>query len=256
MKYFLSCLGAIFLLAGCKGGVDKTLSDLVEESCRLPEEGTLRVKNEDGTIRLYGADVSELHFKALKRAYSEERLKALDVRLASHDDAVSLETSFPPRKKWGRGDRSGTVDYTIVMPQHLKKIELQLTNGEISIDGLRSGTARATVQNGRLSARNCFADLDYLAQNGAIDFYFNWWEAGTYMIKAAIPNGSVGLLVPPSASFHLQAETRGGSITGNLINGDEDPHEHRKKLDTAIGSGEGPTFQLHSGNGNIRLHGY
>jgi DUF4097 and DUF4098 domain-containing protein YvlB len=253
---YLILLAVVALWTGCKGGVDKTLQQVVEETYRLDSTGNLHIKNVDGTIRLYGWDKPDVQVKATKKAYSTERLRAITMQVSSHPESLSIETIFPPGKKWSLRDRSGLVEYVIVMPQHLKKIELELTNGEISIDGLRDGSAHASVVNGRISARNCFANLDYKATNGAIDFYYNWWEAVAYLVKATIPNGAIGVLLPGAASFHVEAETQGGSIISNLIDEDERPHDHRKKLTRTFASDGGPTFKLKAENGNIRIHGY
>lgn len=253
---YLAWLTAIGLLAGCKGGIDKTLEQVVEESYHLEPSGNLRIKNEDGSIRLYGSEAPEIHIKAIKRAYSVERLHAIKVQVSSRPESVSIETTFPPKKKWSLSDRSGTVDYVIVMPQHLNTVELELVNGEISIDGLRGGNARTSVVNGRTNARNCFANLDYEAKNGAIDFYYNWWEPGRYLIKAEVPNGAIVVFLPRSASFRVDAETQGGSIMGNLIDENEEARGHRKTVRTRIGSDASTSFQLRSVNGNIRIHGY
>jgi DUF4097 and DUF4098 domain-containing protein YvlB len=249
-------LAGLALWTGCKGGVDKTLEQVVEETHHLEADGNLHIKNVDGTIRLYGWDNPEVQVRATKKAYSAERLRAITLQVASHPGSLSIETIFPPGKKWSLRDRSGVVDYVIVMPQQLKKIELELINGEISIDGLRDGNAHASVVNGRISARNCFTNLDYEAKNGAIDFYYNWWEAGAYLAKAAIPNGAISVFLPGDASFHVEAETQGGSIISNLIDEDEHPHDHRKKLTRTFGSDRGPMFKFNAVSGNIRIHGY
>jgi DUF4097 and DUF4098 domain-containing protein YvlB len=253
---YLILLAVVALWTGCKGGIDKTLQQVVEETYRLEPTGNLHVKNVDGTIRLYGWDKPEVRIKATKKAYSIERLRAITMQVASRPESLSIETVFPPGKKWSLRDRSGVIEYVIVMPQHLKGIELELTNGEVSIDGLRGGNAHASVVNGRISARNCFANLDYQATNGAIDFYYNWWETVAYLVKATIPNGAIGVFLPAAASFHVEAETQGGSIISNLIDEGEPSHDHRKKITRTFGSDGGPTFQFKAVNGNIRIQGY
>jgi DUF4097 and DUF4098 domain-containing protein YvlB len=178
------------------------------------------------------------------------------MRIVSEAGSTSIETVAPPKKKWALRDRSGTIDYIVIVPQTLKAVELELVDGEISINGLREGSARARVVNGRLSARNCFGDLSFQASNGSIDFYYDWWEERERTVEATVPNGMLGVFVPRSASFYLQAETRGGNVIGNLIDGDEAEHGHRKQVAMKIGSANGARFQLKSGNGNIHVHGY
>ena len=255
MRYLI-LLAALIVWTGCNGGTNKALQEVVEETHPLVPSGNLYIKNVDGIVRLYGSNNPEVHIAATKKAYSAERLRAIRIEVSSTPDSLAIDTVLPPRKKWSLRDRSGAVDYTIVMPQFLKKVEVELANGEISMDDFRGGSARASLVNGRISASNCFANLDYEAKNGAIDFYYKWWEARTYFAQAAIPNGSIGVFLPENASFHVEAETQGGVIISNLIDEDEKPRDHRKKLAGTFGSERGPTFKFNAGNGNIRIQGY
>ena len=255
MRYLILLAGLV-LWTGCKGSADKTLERVVEETHHFGPNGSLHVTNVDGSIRFFGWANPEVQIKATMKAYSIERLRGIRMQVSSHTDSLSIETTFPPSEKWSLRDRSGVVDYVIVMPDRLDKIEAKLINGEISIDGLRAGSAHAVVENGRLSAKNCFANIDYEARNGAIDFYYDWWETGAYLATARIPNGGIGLYLPRDASFHLEAQTQGGSILCNLIDANEHPHDHRKKLTHSFGSAGGPTFQFKAVNGNVRIRGY
>ncbi len=256
MKRRLIVVGALFLLVGCKGGVDKTIEQVIEQNYRLDPGGSLSIRNREGAIHLFGSDTPELRIKAIKRAYSTARLQAIDIRVSAQPQSASIDTIFPSAKKWSRSDRSGTVDYIVTMPQRLKTVDLELVNGEITVDDLTEGNARVRVQNGRVSARNCFANLDYHAMNGAIDFYYDWWVPLQFSVKAAIPNGNIGVLLPRDAAFRVEAETRGGSVACDLLDDDDGVHRHQKKLATNIGSGKGPTFCLESVSGNIRIRRY
>lgn len=256
----MRCLLSLAVFALCtsctKSGGDRIFERVVEESHALEPNGTLHIKNVDGSIRFYGSANPGVQIKATTKAYSAERLGTIKMQVASRPDSLSIETIFPPREKWSLRDRSGVVDYVIVVPEQLQKIEAELINGEISIDDLRGGNTHAHIINGRLSAKNCFANLDFEAKNGAIDFYYDWWEAGAFVAKAAIPDGGIGIYLPHDASFKVEAETQGGSILCNLIDADEHPREHRKKLTHTFGSEGGPTFRFEAGDGNVRIHGY
>lgn len=256
MDRCLILFAAVLLFTGCKRDADKTLEQVVEQTYRLDFRGSLRITNKDGAIHLFGSKAPELRVQAIKRAYSRARLQAIDVRVSSQPQAAVIDTIFPPAKKWSLSDRSGTVDYIIVMPERLRTVDLELINGEITIDDLREGRGRARVQNGRLSALNSFASLNYQAANGAIDFYYYWWESAQFLVKATIPNGNIGVMLPRDASFRVEAETRGGSVACDQLDGDDGLHSHRKKLTSNIGSGKGPTFQLQSVSGNIRIRTY
>jgi DUF4097 and DUF4098 domain-containing protein YvlB len=244
-------LTAIGLLAGCKGGIDQTLEQTIEESYPLEPSGTLSIRSEDGSIRVYGSDSPELELQAIKKAYSIERLNGIKVQVSAGLGSVSVETIFPSKKKWSLSDRSGTVDYTVIVPQNIRMINLELANGEISIEGLREGSAKASLVNGRMTARNCFENMDYRVVNGWIDLYYNWWEKRTYLVKVTIDNGAESALVPGNASFRIAAKAPGGQIRSNLVRA-----EGTKKLMTTVGSDPGPTFEMEARTGNIKIQGY
>ncbi len=253
---YLMLLVGLTLCASCKNEAPKALEQVIEESHHLEPTGKLHIKNGDGSIRLYGWANPEVLIKATTRTYSAERLKQIKTQVSSRPDLLSIETIFPPAQKWSLHDRSGVVDYVIVMPDQLQNIDAELINGEISIDGLRAGNARALVENGRLSAKNCFTNINFEAKNGAIDFYYDWWESGAYVAAARIPNGGIGLNLPRDASFRVEAETQNGSVLCNLIDENEHPRDHRKKLTRAFGSENGPTFRFKAVDGNVKIRGY
>src|SRR5947208_16482693 len=97
---------------------------------------------------------------AIKRAYRRSRLTQIAINVSTKPGAVSIDTKFPPKPKWGLFDRSGTVDYTIVVPANVDISELHLDASEGWLDGMRGPTTRDWVGEGRMLARNWFRDLD------------------------------------------------------------------------------------------------
>src|SRR6202022_1035019 len=91
-------------------------------------------------------------------------------------NSVSIETKFPPKKAWGFSDRSGTVDYVLVVPQTAQISRLELENGEVLIEGMRGGKKNARLGSGRLFAHNSFANLDLAATTGNVALVYEWWE--------------------------------------------------------------------------------
>lgn len=243
-------------LAGCSGGNSAALEEAVEKNYDFPLNGTLSVRNEDGSIHIYASDQPGLRLQATKRAYSAARLNQIKVLVSSHNDSLAIATHFPPKKKWAWGDRSGTVDYTLVVPEEAKIASLDLVNGEISIEGMGGGTVNANLINGRIGARNCFGDMDFRVANGNIDFFYNWWEKESYVAHAAIVNGGVGFFAPMDASFRIQASTASGRIMGNFAREKEGTEGPVRKLETIVGKDPGPTFHLEARTGHINLEGF
>src|ERR1041385_2919273 len=182
-------VGVAALLTACSGGIDDTLEQTIEQKFDLALTGSLSVRNEDGSIHLYCSDRPGVKLQAVKRGYSAERMAKIRLDVSVSNDVMSIATIFPPKNKWSWTDRSGTVDYTLIVPQQLGRTNLELVDGVVSIEGLRGGSAKVSLRNGRISARNCFADLDFQSAGGTISFSYDWWEKKSYSVKATIGNG-------------------------------------------------------------------
>jgi hypothetical protein len=113
----------------------KIVEETIEQKYELDPDATLTISNTDGSIRIYAAETSEVLIQATKKAYTAERLKGIVVDVQATRKAVSVGTAFPSRKN-ALSDRSGTVDYTVIVPQAIKVIRLELVNGEVTVEGL------------------------------------------------------------------------------------------------------------------------
>lgn len=241
------------LLAGCGfDGGDRTLEDVVEQTYKVDPTVNLSLSNADGSIRIYGADVAEIKLQAIKKAYSAERLGKISVHVSVQPGAVSIETNYPPKKTWGLGDRSGTVDYILVVPQTCKISKLELATGEMLIGGMRGEIVNAHLVNGRLYAHNCFGNVHLTAINGGIDIFYDWWEEQKFAINAEIENGGVRAFIPSEASFHLIAETKEGRISNDFAE-KEQRHAGDSKIDMLIGAAPEAEVKLRARDGNIKI---
>src|SRR5205823_13713508 len=82
----------------------------------------LSISNRDGSIRVYGAggETREVRVEAIKKAYTAERLNAISVTVVARTDSISIETIYPPDPASAFAERSGTVDYVIVVPHTIR----------------------------------------------------------------------------------------------------------------------------------------
>src|SRR4051794_21590467 len=95
------------------------LEEIIDQKFDVDADVTLNVQNIDGSIRVYAAEEPVVKVQAIKKAYNEERLKGILVDTKATPKGITITTSFPPRKN-ALSDRSGTVDYVIVVPQTAK----------------------------------------------------------------------------------------------------------------------------------------
>ena len=228
--------------------------EIVKQTHPLDPGGTLSVRNTDGAIRVYGGNGSEISIQAIKRAYTAERLKRIEVDVKATAKSVAIETIFPPKgNALSLADRSGTVDYIITVPPAVRITNLDLEKGEISIEGLRQGSATAHLVNGWLLARNCFADLDLRIGNGRLDLAYDWWENARFSVKLSSSHGNVLAFIPSGASANVVARAETGRIANAFESPKQGSGEPLRALNFAIGSEPLATLEINAASGNIRI---
>ena len=249
MKYFLS-----FLLCFASSVLaEDPLQQKFKQTYTLEQTGTMSVENIDGSIRIYCWNEPEVKLEAIKKAYSAERLSQIAIDVAATPKSLTVKTKFPPQPDWWSfRDRSGTVDYTIIAPQTVKITNMSMANGDLIIEGLRGGSATASLSNGRIAAHNSFGDLRLRVANGSLDIFYDWWEEMLFSLDLAITNGGIHAVLPGAAKINLNAEAVNGSITSDF--GRNRVKEDRvKTLQTSTFVKSAPKWKLRSVNGNIRL---
>jgi hypothetical protein len=246
-------LAIALVLAGCDSGGDRTLEQTIEQVYKIEPNAAISIRNTDGSIRIYGANSNELKLYATKRAYRQDRLERIAVNVKVQPSLVSIDTIYPPKPRLGLTDRSGTVDYVLLVPDTCTIMRAELTNGEVLLEGLRGKSARANLVNGHLTDHNCFADTQLFVANGTLDIGYDWWEKRKFAIEARIVNGNARALVPGEASFHLVAGTEDGNIANEFSEQEDRGDGPLKRIDAVVGSPSEVDITLQATNGNIRI---
>ena len=229
------------------------LEENVEQRYDVDADVTVSVENTDGSIRVYGAEKPEIRLLAIKKAYNAERLNGIVVDVKASRNGIAITTSFPPRKN-AVSDRSGTVDYIIVVPQTARIADLKLANGEILLEGLRPGaSAKAHLGNGWLAGHNCFANLDLTLENGRLDVAYDWWENHQFAIKAASARGNIRASFPSDAALNLSATASEGRIANSFASTKPKPADVIHSIAEVIGADAQTVVSFQAGRGNIRI---
>jgi len=230
----------------------EVLEEIVEQKYDLAPDATLSIANTDGSIRVYAGSVSQISIQAIKKAYTQERLKGIVVDVKATPDSVAINTTFPPRRN-AVSDRSGTVEYTIIVPQTIRITKLDLANGEALVEGLRGGSAKARVSNGWLAGHNCFGDLDLAVTNGRLDLGYDWWEPRKFSVRASSTNASIRAFLPSDAAARIAAQTGTGQIVNAFGDKKSRPANPVRSLDFVTASEPDAAFEIRATSGNIRI---
>lgn len=240
-------------LTSCGSAADRTLEEIFEQSYAIEPTANVTIKNGDGAIYVYGSTANEIRVQAIKKAYTYERLKQIAINVSAQLGSVSIETNFPPKQTWGLFDRSGTVDYTIVVPQTANISRLELDNGEVLVDGMHGQTIHARLGSGQMFVHNCFSDAAFLLSRGTLALTCEWWERSRFSIRADIAHGNALAYLPSDAAFHLTAEAVDGKIANDFAEQDERGAEGISKVDMLVRNGGGVTIKMHVTEGNIKI---
>jgi hypothetical protein len=240
-------------LAGCGSAAHRPLEETFEQIYTIEPAANITIINGDGAVFVYGSNTNEMRVQAIKRAYTRERLKQIAVDLSVQPGSVAINTKFPPKPKWALVDRSGTVDYTIVIPATANLTRLELSAGEVFVDGMRGQKMVARLGSGRMFARNCFGNVALRLDRGTLTFAYDWWEPGKFSIKANVERGNAWAFLPIDVVCHLVAETRHGEIENDFEEPAERGTKELTKIDMLIKGGGDAALTMRVKEGSIKI---
>jgi hypothetical protein len=246
------CLIALSLV-GCRPKSERLLEQSFEQTIQVEPNVRFSLKNTDGSIRLYGAATRQIKIQAIKKAYNQDRLEKISVSVTAQPGAVSIDTVYPPKPRLGLSDRSGTVDYIVIVPETAIVSRLELGTGEVLVEGMRGGKVNASLLNGRMYNHNCFGEHQMLVVNGGLDVIFDWWEGEKFSVDAKIVNGNLRTLIPSDAAFHLAADAEDGQVACDFREKEDRHGDLEDKIEMTVGEGAQADVRLHATNGSIRV---
>ena len=243
-----------FALWSCGAGEDRTFEEVSEQTYPLDRDATVSINNLDGSIRIYGSDKPQMIVQTIKKAYSAQRLKEIVAKISMEPGSAKIDTIYPTQPKlWIFSDRSGTVDYNLVIPQTCRIASVELANGEMLIEGMRAAGVNAKLTHGRLVCHNCFGDLHFAVVTGNLDLFFDWWEGAKSSLVAEVVNGNIFAALPSDSSFTLAAETVNGKIASAFGGNDEAQSGPIRRLQKTFGADIRSDIKVHTSNGNIKI---
>ena len=242
-------------LAGCGSESDPVLEETFERVYTVQPNTDISIQNRDGAVLVYGANTNELQVHATKRAYSRMRLREIAIDVSVQPTTGSIRTKFPPKPRWALFERSGTVDYTILLPATASISQLRLVAGEVVVDGMRGPSVHAWLGDGRMLAHNCFTRIDLALQRGNLTLSYDWWEHGTFSVHANIAQGSAWAFLPSDSAFHLVAETAHGKIGNDFDNlaVERTASAAPAKIDMLVNGGGQAAIKMRAADGDIKI---
>ena len=243
---FISAFVAASMPAG------EVLEDVVEKTFPLDPSGTFSLRAIDGIVEIFGSDSHEVTISAMKKAFSPERLNAITIRIDARSDAINIETTSPPEPRHHFMDRSGTVEYSINLPQTARIARIELPHGELVIKGMRGSSITANLGTGQLVTQNCFCDQTIHVKQGMLNVFFDWSETRRPIsIDAAIADGNALARIPTDASFQLHAVAKQGNVRNDFTQSRK--QGDASEINEVIGAAPATKLNFRADDGNIHI---
>lgn len=244
-----SCLLALVWFAAGAAAFGAIPEDFVRQGYDVSPTVNLSVRNTAGRIFIFGSVAPRLEIVAMRRAFTKERLEAIRVEVSIEGETAKIETIYPAVPERSGADRSGTVDYLILVPQTCTLAAVELANGEMLIEGMRGSRVEARLGRGVLHLRNCFSAVRLSLDRGKMNVRYAWWETRDFSISAEVNDGEVRLAVPAGAAMHFDAATESGKIVSHF---NADPRR-LPKLDEHFGGESAVEFKFRLTTGDLAL---
>jgi DUF4097 and DUF4098 domain-containing protein YvlB len=164
------------------------------------------LENINGNVRVTSWSRNEVKVDAVKRAYSQDRLEAIEIKIDSDPNELRIKTRY--RQHFD--NNPGGVEYTLTVPRGTRLDKFELVNGGFDAEDL-GGEVNVSSVNGRIKVRGLSGGAHLSVVNGHLEATFDRLDEPRNISLESV-NGSIDLALPPDASVTLDASTVSGSI--------------------------------------------
>lgn len=246
-------LSLLVWLPGCSKEVEHPGLEVLEKTYAVEPAARLKISNLSGSISIHGADTEQLTLRATKKTTNAAALKNITVNVDAETGSVSISTTVLPGKKGSFLSANNVVDYDLVVPRAMKIGRLDLDNGTVLIEGIKSENIRANVVDGDLAVRKCCGDMQLAVANGELDLSFDDCGPQPFSVEAQIIHGDARVSIPRSASFHARAQTTRGKIANDFVDMVDVNGRSVQKIDISVGRNTPSELAVQVNTGDIRL---
>jgi hypothetical protein len=208
------------------GGPRET--EVVERSVALPDNGTVRIKNFSGEIRVLAASGRNVVVKATRRARKEtlDRVK-LDVSTSGSVVTIDANRRDPGFER--RNDNVVDTQMTIEVPG-AADLDIDAFSSDVTVEGL-SGDQRIKTFSGTITVQGLKGEID--AETFSAD------------IRVTLDSATKGNLSFSSFSGRLDSDVPITTMSSG--------RRRSNNIDGTLSGGAGPRLRFHTFSGDVEL---
>lgn len=256
----LIVLGIVAILAiisaGGSGSLAQTeVTQNFDQTYPLSANGRISLENINGFVHVATWDRAEVKVSAVKRAYRQERLDEVQIKIDANPESIRIKSEYPRRNQAFRSDERridnpAVVDYTLTIPRGARVDSIEAINGNVELDAL-AGDIRASAINGTMKAVNLTGDVRLSTINGALNASFaSVGDAKSIALNSV--NGPVVVVLPSDTQAQLKADTVHGSISNDFGVPVQNGKYFGHNLSALLGNG-GARVRISNVNGPIQI---
>jgi DUF4097 and DUF4098 domain-containing protein YvlB len=237
----------LVLLVACVGPYTAGAKEQEEfhKSYSIAPNGSLKVKNINGEVKIAAWDGKDIEVNAVKEASSESRLREMEIRVYATGSRVEIETKEDSH--WFDGG-SSHISYEIKVPRSIR-IEAESVNGQVLVTGAEADVAAKSV-NGYVAATDVIGDLTLSTVNGAVEGSLR--RLG-HNVKLSTVNGAVKLRIPQDSDAEVDVHTVNGGVSNDFgLTVNRPQYGPGASIRATMGKGTS-RIELNSVNGGVEL---
>ncbi|MRX28669.1 DUF4097 family beta strand repeat-containing protein [Kangiella sp. HZ709] len=205
-------LAATTLSFGVFADVEREFS----ETYNFSSNGTVRVENINGNIKLEGWDRDQIQLEYTASADDKDDLERIEVEIDASSSHFSVDVEFKKKSSWfgGWNGSSGEVEFRLKVPHEVVLKMIDSVNGNVAISDVY-GDIKAETVNGKVKIENAGSDVSVDTVNGDVKIVMQQFK-GDQRIKSESVNGDIEVYLPENEGFRLDAETLNGDLSNDF----------------------------------------
>jgi Putative adhesin len=204
-------------------------TETIDRTAPIGANGSLKLKNFSGAVRITGTNSHEVVIHAVRRA-KREQLDNIKLDVVTSGTSVTIEANKRTEGWRDKNDNVVETDFDIKVPFGTE-LDLYSFSGRIEVTGVRAKINAETFSG------NVMLDVADAAELPAL-------TGETF-------SGDIRLKVPDSASGRVEFNSFSGSVESDV----PIAMKSNRKRDVSgdIGSGSGPTLKFKTFSGDLRI---
>jgi len=228
MRFSTAAFIALTLALPASAAAQKQ-TETVDRTISIGANGTLKLSNFSGDVRVAGTNGSEVVIHAVRRA-TRDRLDNIRLEIESTRSGVSIDANKKDDNWREKNDNVVETEFDIKVPFGTE-LDLHSFSGRLEVKDV----------SGRIEADTFSGDIELdLTRSDKLP-----------PIKAHTFSGDIRATVPASASGRVEFDSFSGDLDSDLPISMRS--SRRRSVSGDIGSGSGPTWTFKTFSGDLRI---